>query len=65
MENQLEIQDLIDIVGNVGDWIVFAYLFISERKAHRRTIERWNDDLRDIAGLNARLKTINNDMSPK
>ena len=42
---------LSDLVSNVGMWGVFAFLYISERKAHDKTRRHWNEDLREVAGL--------------
>jgi len=53
---QAQFEVLMSIVQSVGMWAVFAWLYITERKAHDDTRQRWLDDLRDIAGLKASLK---------
>jgi len=49
---------LSELIQTVGMWAVFAVLFLQERKAHNDTRQLWNDDLREIAGLNHPLMKI-------
>jgi hypothetical protein len=51
-----ELQGILGMVGDAGFWVVFAYLFINERKAHERTREAYRDDLRSAAGFGALLR---------
>jgi len=53
---QAQFEVLMSIVQSVGMWAVFAWLYITERKAHDETRQRWLDDLRDVAGLKASLR---------
>lgn len=57
MENEL-VSVITDLASTVGMWAVFAWLYISERKAHDKTRRLWNEDLRDIAGLKTTLGNV-------
>jgi hypothetical protein len=52
------ILQLTAIIQDIGIWAVFMYLFINERASHTATIGRHIDDLREIAGIKARLEKI-------
>lgn len=51
-----ELQAIASMVGDIGVWAVFAYLFLDERKRHERTREAYRDDLRSAAGFGALLR---------
>lgn len=51
-----ELQVILGMIGDVGIWVVFAYLFLDERKRHEMTREAYRDDLRDIGGLRTQLR---------
>lgn len=51
-----ELQGILGMIGDVGIWIVFAYLFIDERKRHENTREAYRDDLRATAGFGALIR---------
>lgn len=51
-----ELQSIISMIGDVGIWAVFFYLFIDERKSHEATREAHREDLRDVAGLRQQLR---------
>jgi len=57
MENEV-VAVIEGLVQTVGMWGVFAVLFLQERKAHDNTRQKWNDDLREIAGLTHPLKKL-------
>lgn len=47
------VSQLGELVSNLGQWALFAYLYINEKRAHEVTRERYYDDLRSIAGMGA------------
>ena len=51
-----ELQVITSMIGDVGIWVAFLYLFIDERKGHERTREAYRDDLRSAAGFGALLR---------
>jgi len=51
-----ELQGLTGMIGDVGIWVAFFYLFVAERKAHERTREAYRDDLRSAAGFGTLLR---------
>lgn len=51
-----ELQAILGMIGDVGIWVVFAYLFIDERKRHEATREAYRDDLRATAGFGALIR---------
>ncbi len=51
-----ELQAIVGMIGDVGIWIVFAYLFIDERKRHEDTRQAYRDDLRATAGFGALIR---------
>lgn len=51
-----EIQQIAAMIGDVGIWVAFLYLFIDERKRHQATREAYRDDLRSAAGFGALLR---------
>lgn len=51
-----ELQAISGMIGDVGIWVAFFYLFIDERKRHQATREAYRDDLRSAAGFGALLR---------
>lgn len=47
---------LVDLAQSFGIWIVFMYLYISEKRAHEQTRMEYRQDLREIAGLRQNLQ---------
>lgn len=47
---------MIDLIREFGFWIVFAWLYIQEKKAHLETRAAYFDDLRDLAGVRSQLR---------
>ena len=47
---------LVDLIREFGLWLVFAYLYTSEKKAHNETRSAYFEDLRDIAGVRPQLR---------
>lgn len=56
MENAELFKTLVDLAQSFGIWIVFMYLYISEKRAHEQTRREYRDDLREIAGLRQNLQ---------
>lgn len=46
-----EVSAIVDIVGAFGQYIVFLYLYISEKRAHENTRRQYRNDLRTIAKM--------------
>jgi len=46
---------IIDVVREFGLWMVFAWLFVQERRAHDATRHAYFEDLRDLAGVKPQL----------
>lgn len=51
-----ELQAVLGMIGDVGIWVIFAYLFLDERKRHETTREAYRDDLRATAGFGALIR---------
>lgn len=51
-----ELQGITAMIGDVGIWVAFFYLFVAERKAHEKTREAYRDDLRAAAGFGAVMR---------
>ena len=47
---------IIDLLREFGLWIVFAWLYSTERKAHNETRHAYFEDLRDLAGVKPSLR---------
>lgn len=58
-----DIQIITSIIQDVGVWAIFAWLYIMEKRDHRETRMRHNDDLREIAGMRHQLVSRNNALS--
>lgn len=50
---------LIALLREFGLWLIFAWLFINERRAHDETRFKYFEDLRDLAGINTKLARNN------
>ncbi len=48
-----DLQIISDVVQNFGFWAIFAWLYMSEKKAHNETRARYFEDLREFAGIRA------------
>lgn len=55
---EMELSSVLNLIQTLGMWSVFAWLFITERRAHDETRRQWNEDLRNIAGLRQQLPRI-------
>lgn len=64
-----DIQTLLQAAQTMGLWIVFAWLYLDERKQHSKTRQDMSDrvraakdahmsDLREIAGMRADLNRV-------
>jgi len=58
MESQENITQILNIVQSAGMWVVFLYLYISEKKSHNETREQYRKDLREISGLRQSLPRV-------
>jgi len=47
---------IVDLIREFGLWLVFAWLFVNERKSHDSTRMSYFEDLRDIAGVKPNLR---------
>ena len=54
-----EFSIIIELVQSVGMWAIFAYLYVAEKRAHEKTRYEYRNDLREVAGLRARLLVPN------
>jgi hypothetical protein len=46
--SEQELTTLFNLIASVGDWIVFLYLFVTERSAHNETRLRYEERLEHI-----------------
>lgn len=46
------------LVQDFGIWIIFAWLYIQEKKAHQLTRDQYREDLREIANLRSNLQRV-------
>jgi 2-iminoacetate synthase ThiH len=64
-----DIQTLLQAAQTMGLWLVFAWLYLDERKQHNRTRQDMSDrvraakdahmaDLREIAGMRVELNRV-------
>lgn len=58
MEELNGVQAVANLVQDFGVWAIFAYLYISEKRAHKETTQQHKDDLREIAGMRHRLQSV-------
>jgi len=58
MESQEAITQVLNIVQSAGMWVVFLYLYVSEKKSHNETREQYRKDLREISGLRQNLVRV-------
>lgn len=54
------INQLTSLIKDFGIWIVFAWLYIQEKKAHQVTRDQYREDLREIANLRSNLQRVQN-----
>lgn len=70
-----EIQSILDIVQQFGIWVIFAWLYVTEKRDHAETRRRAEQelkearqahmsDIRDIAGLQRSLYSVGTPMHP-
>lgn len=43
--DELVVPDILDVLYNLGDYAIFLWLYITERKAHEETVERFEEEL--------------------
>lgn len=55
MESSETITQILNLVQSAGMWVVFLYLYISEKKAHNETRKDYRNDLREVSGLRQNL----------
>lgn len=56
----VDLPQIIDLIQQLGIWIIFAWLYLQEKQAHQATREQYRDDLREIASLRQNLTPIRN-----
>jgi len=65
-----DVQALLDLIQQFGIWIIFAYLYVQERRDHGLTRQRLETelsaaraahmaDIREIAGMRQSLYSLN------
>ncbi len=52
------IEQIRALIQDFGIWIVFAWMYVQEKKAHQLTREQYRDDLREIANLRQNLNRV-------
>jgi len=56
-----DVSVVIDLIREFGLWVVFAWLYSTERKTHNETRHAYFEDLRDLAGVKQTLRpTVQN-----
>lgn len=66
---ELDFSQITGFVQDVGIWVLFAWLYVQEKKAHEASRQRYDiqlqelrmrhtDDLREIAGLRQNLNRV-------
>gem|GEM_PF-1716904 len=55
---EFDFSQLSNLVQDIGIWILFAYLYLQEKKAHQATREQYRADLREIAGMRQALGRV-------
>lgn len=57
MDQNMTISQIADLVQSFGIWILFAWLYITEKRAHEVTRDQYRDDLRRLAGMSGAVIT--------
>ena len=55
---EVDLSKIIDLIQQLGIWIVFAWLYVNEKKAHQVTRDQYREDLREIANLRQNLNRV-------
>lgn len=58
MDTAVTITDVSAIVQDFGIWVLFAWLYVQEKRSHHQTTQQHKDDLREIAGMRHRLQQV-------
>jgi len=58
MTETFDFSQLMNLIQDFGMWMVFAWLYVQEKKAHQTTREQYRDDLREIANLRSNLSAV-------
>lgn len=56
--SEVDFAQIIDLIQNWGVWVIFAWLYINEKRAHQLTREQYREDLREIAGLRQNIGRV-------
>lgn len=43
--DDMVVPDILDVLYNLGDYAIFLWLYITERKAHQKTVEEFEEYL--------------------
>jgi len=54
----VDFAQIVDLIQQLGIWIVFAWLYVNEKKAHQHTREQYREDLREIANLRQNIGRV-------
>lgn len=55
---ELDFSQVSNLIQDIGIWVLFAWLYIQEKKAHAETIRQHQNDLREIAGMRSNLMQV-------
>lgn len=64
MEN-FDITQILELIGQLGFASVFLWLFVREMNSHERTREEYRRDLREIAGMRAEERLLQEGTQPR
>lgn len=53
-----DFQQVSNLIQDLGIWILFAWLYINEKKAHNETRKQYREDLREIAGMRQSMNRV-------
>lgn len=60
-----EISQIVQLIGQLGFSAVFLWLFVREMNNHERTREEYRRDLREIAGMRAEERLLQEGTQPR
>jgi hypothetical protein len=53
-----DITQIANLIQDFGIWILFAWLYVQEKKAHNDTRVQYREDLREIAGMRQSMTRV-------
>lgn len=54
----VDFAQIVNLLQDLGVWIIFAWLYVNEKKSHQHTREQYRADLREIANLRQNLTRV-------